>query len=181
MRQPPPGALARRIDHLCRLNTSGVRAGARGVASALQATRSSKLGRDTHTPLHRFRVGVRLCADTQTDMLPGEPGGAICVQSFDDSLNSAIRTTYRISLRSSSLREPRYPLLEVVMAIRMRGREAAHIDSRMWGLGVVKCSRRPESSRKADRMWFARWVLDIAVMILPQVHLRKPCYDFSFL
>ena len=66
------------------------------------------------------------------------PTSAICVQSFDDSLNSAIRTTYRISLRSSSLREPRYPLLEVVMAIRMRGREAAHNDSRMWGLGVVK-------------------------------------------
>ena len=62
----------------------------------------------------RRGVGVRWCADTQTDMLPGEPGGAICVQSLDDSLNSAIRTTYRISLRSSSLREPRYPLLEVV-------------------------------------------------------------------
>ena len=42
------------------------------------------------------------------------PTSAICVQSFDDSLNSAIRTTYRISLRSSSLREPRYPLLKVV-------------------------------------------------------------------
>ena len=40
--------------------------------------------------------------------------GAICVQDFDDSLNSAIHTTYRISLRSSSLREPRYPLLKVV-------------------------------------------------------------------
>lgn len=35
---------------------------------------------------------------------------AMCVQSFDDSLNSAIHTTYRISLRSSSLREPRHPL-----------------------------------------------------------------------
>ena len=43
-----------------------------------------------------------------------EPESAICVQSLDGSLNSAIRTTYRISLRSSSLREPRYPLLEVV-------------------------------------------------------------------
>ena len=43
------------------------------------------------------------------------PGSAICVQNFDDSLNSAIRITYRISLRSSSLREPRYPLLRVVM------------------------------------------------------------------
>ena len=38
----------------------------------------------------------------------------MCVQRFDDSLNSAIRITYRILLRSSSLREPRYPLLTVV-------------------------------------------------------------------
>ena len=44
----------------------------------------------------------------------GYPESAICVQRFDDSLNSAIRITYRISLRSSSLREPRYPLLRVV-------------------------------------------------------------------
>ena len=41
-------------------------------------------------------------------------GSATCVQRFDDSRNSAIRITYRISLRSSSLREPRYPLLRVV-------------------------------------------------------------------
>lgn len=45
------------------------------------------------------------------------PKSAICVQKFDDSLNSAIRTTYRISLRSSSLREPRYPLLRVVSSL----------------------------------------------------------------
>src|SRR5437868_5656724 len=44
----------------------------------------------------------------------GMPKGAMCVQRFDDSLNSAIHTTYRISLRSSSLREPRDPLLKVV-------------------------------------------------------------------
>ena len=44
---------------------------------------------------------------------------AICVQRFDDSLSSAIRITYRISLRSSSLREPRYPLLRVVFAFRI--------------------------------------------------------------
>ena len=43
-----------------------------------------------------------------------ELGSAICVQNFDDSLNSAIRITYRISLRSSSLREPRYPSAGVV-------------------------------------------------------------------
>ena len=46
------------------------------------------------------------------------PKSAICVQRFDDSLNSAIRITYRISLRSSSLREPRYPLLTVVLMFR---------------------------------------------------------------
>ena len=45
------------------------------------------------------------------------PKSAICVQRFDDSLNSAIRITYRISLRSSSLREPRYPLLRVVFFV----------------------------------------------------------------
>jgi hypothetical protein len=40
--------------------------------------------------------------------------GAICVQRFDDSLNSAIHITYRISLRSSSMPEPRDPLLKVL-------------------------------------------------------------------
>ena len=52
--------------------------------------------------------------DTQTSMLFGIPESAICVQRFDDSLNSAIHITYRISLRSSSMREPRDPLLKVV-------------------------------------------------------------------
>ncbi|KAK3810473.1 MAG: hypothetical protein J3R72DRAFT_169045 [Linnemannia gamsii] len=52
--------------------------------------------------------------DTQTSMLFGIPKSAICVQRFDDSLNSAIHITYRISLRSSSMREPRDPLLKVV-------------------------------------------------------------------
>jgi hypothetical protein len=47
-------------------------------------------------------------------MPPGIPGGAMCVQRFDDSLNSAIHITYRISLRSSSMREPRDPLLKVL-------------------------------------------------------------------
>ena len=41
----------------------------------------------------------------------------MCVQRFDDSLNSAIHTTFRISLRSSSMPEPRDPLLKVVTII----------------------------------------------------------------
>jgi hypothetical protein len=55
--------------------------------------------------------------DTQTGMLLGIPRSARCVQRFDDSLNSAIHITYRISLRSSSMREPRDPLLKVVYII----------------------------------------------------------------
>lgn len=42
------------------------------------------------------------------------PDSAMCVQNFNGSRGFAIRITYRISLRSSSLREPRHPLLKVV-------------------------------------------------------------------
>jgi hypothetical protein len=41
-------------------------------------------------------------------------GSATCVQNLDDSQTSAIHTTYRSSLRSSSLSEPRYPSLKIV-------------------------------------------------------------------
>ena len=45
------------------------------------------------------------------------PPSATCVQRFDDSRSSAIHITYRSSLRSSSMQEPRYPLLTVVFVI----------------------------------------------------------------
>jgi virulence-associated protein VapD len=38
----------------------------------------------------------------------------MCVQRFDDSQCSAIHITFRASLRSSSMREPRDPLLKVL-------------------------------------------------------------------
>ena len=70
------------------------------------------MGRDASTPQ---AWGLRwMISDTQTDMLLGEPKSAICVQRFDDSLNSAIHTTYRSWLRSSSMREPRDPPSKVV-------------------------------------------------------------------
>jgi hypothetical protein len=52
--------------------------------------------------------------DAQTGIPGGIPPGAMCVQRFDDSRNSAIHITYRISLRSSSMPEPRDPLLKVL-------------------------------------------------------------------
>ena len=44
-----------------------------------------------------------------------KPESAMCVQNFHDSRGLAIRITYRISLRSSSLWEPRHPPLKVVL------------------------------------------------------------------
>lgn len=53
----------------------------------------------------------------------------MCVQNFDDSREIAIRITYRISLRSSSLWEPRHPLLKVVSYITFSKRPAAQHDN----------------------------------------------------
>ena len=61
------------------------------------------------------KIWFKWCTDAQTGMPPGLPRGAMCVQRFDDSRNSAIHITYRIWLRSSSMPEPRDPLLKVLI------------------------------------------------------------------
>src|SRR5258705_4672971 len=76
---------------------------------------SYKASRHSHNPKHTQVHVLTEFNDTQTGMLLGIPRSARCVQRFDDSLNSAIHITYRISLRSSSIREPRDPLLKVVL------------------------------------------------------------------
>src|SRR5205085_12167253 len=53
-------------------------------------------------------------ADAQISMPYGIPQGTMCVQRFNDSRDSAIHITYRISLRSSLMQEPRDPLLKVL-------------------------------------------------------------------
>jgi hypothetical protein len=63
----------------------------------------------------QYQAVLEWCNDARTGMPLGIPRGAMCVQRFDDSLNSAIHITYRISLRSSSMREPRDPLLKVLI------------------------------------------------------------------
>ncbi len=52
--------------------------------------------------------------DSQTGIPSDCSLGARCVQRLDDSQVHANRITFRISLRSSSLQEPRDPLLKVV-------------------------------------------------------------------
>jgi hypothetical protein len=71
--------------------------------------------------LERFFTTTQLCLKSQRQdsytilkhvYPPWE--GARCVQRLDDSQIRANRITFRISLRSSSLQEPRDPLLKVV-------------------------------------------------------------------
>ncbi len=102
----------------------------------------SRLGRNAQptrpdpqpSPLVKQREGVRGWTDAEADMLSAEASSAICVQRFDGSRNSAIHTTYRISLRSSSLREPRYPLLRVVFGLKEPARPGS-ASFRGWFLG----------------------------------------------
>jgi hypothetical protein len=90
--------------------------GVAAQATALQQTTSiEKKNDETDCQVQHTRSVLRGCADAEADMPSAEASGARCVQNFDGSRNSAIHTTYRISLRSSSIREPRYPLLRVVI------------------------------------------------------------------
>ena len=114
----------------------------------------------------------------------------MCVQRFDDSRNSAIHITYRISLRSSSMPEPRDPLLKVLtifivlrqpIFIRVhRALRRARARGR-----CPPATRWPRWARQSNRCLDKGGRLGRegphSVMILPQVHLRKPCYDFYFL
>ena len=56
----------------------------------------------------------------------------MCVQRLDDSLNSAIHITYRISLRSSSMPEPRDPLLKVLTIFPKRTQTATFRQRSKW-------------------------------------------------
>ena len=61
------------------------------------------------------RAGLDGCDDARTGVPAGMPAGAMCVQRLDGSRGSAIHTTCRISLRSSSMPEPRDPSLKVLL------------------------------------------------------------------
>ncbi|KAK7289138.1 hypothetical protein RIF29_02713 [Crotalaria pallida] len=67
--------------------------------SSVPSTRPKQWGNDGR---HPGRRALSLMAS-----------GATCVQRLDGSQDSAIHTKYRISLRSSSMQEPRYPLPRV--------------------------------------------------------------------
>jgi hypothetical protein len=161
----------------------------RGAAAAFRARPPGAGGRGPNT-----QAGLEGSNDARTGMPPGIPGGAMCVQRLDDSLNSAIHISYRISLRSSSMPEPRDPLLKVLTDCK-----ESHSDCKLseqgscWGLRRARARGRVAPRRPATLAGPPKQQGTIvtggrlghkdphSVMILPQVHLRKPCYDFYFL
>ncbi|KAJ5710283.1 hypothetical protein N7493_009320 [Penicillium malachiteum] len=136
------------------------------------------------------QAGLEGSNDARTGMPPGIPGGAMCVQRLDDSLNSAIHINYRISLRSSSMPEPRDPLLKVLT--NLANRSDCKLQTAFKGVSGRRGpgGEKPPGGREAGLPKQQGTIntggrLDPegphSVMILPQVHLRKPCYDFYFL
>jgi hypothetical protein len=128
--------------------------------------------------------------DARTGMPPGIPEGAICVQRFDDSRNSAIHITYRISLRSSSMPEPRDPLLKVLKKValsRSDSKNLAEFGKDLGGHGPGNPKVSPAASRRAHQSNRLKVIKGGQVrgrslfqgdphgllMILPQVHLRN--------
>ena len=110
--------------------------------------------------------------------------GAMCVQRFDDSLNSAIHITYRISLRSSSMPEPRDPLLKVLTYLVCYSERP--VKTRVWvppaGAWAAPPGGGPARRSNCSEVWFTMvWEFCNSVMIPPLVHQRRPCYDFYFL
>ena len=140
-------------------------------------------------------------------MLQGGARSAICIRRLDDSLNPAIHTRYRSLLRSSSMHKPRGPPLKVVSTLNRHkdkiqkrngekkkrhllpaektgargapGRRDPDVGLRS-GRGTPGPRRPPGfpgRERPADGAR-GREVRRTTLMILPRVHLRKPCYDF---
>ena len=182
------------------------------TSSALQRTRC--LQRDRQVRPSSKATRREGSTDAEAGMPSAEASGAICVQRLDDSRNSAIHIKYRISLRSSSLREPRYPLLRVVWVgeapLSKRHSGFSFRECLVCGVRFRPASRQARTARPCPRLHRrrgrpvagpgtgaravplgartegtqrpGRQVDDIIdSMIPPQVHLRRPCYDFSFL
>ncbi|KAL0293683.1 UNVERIFIED_CONTAM: protein TAR1 [Sesamum radiatum] len=111
------------------------------AGSHLGRPRARAHGRPFSAPAHMG--GATRCV-TPRQTCPGlMASGATCVQRLDGSRDSAIHTKYRISLRSSSMREPRYPLPRVVLTFERRP--------------LRPCTPRERGPRAADASFGFPW------------------------
>ena len=111
---------------------------------------------------------------------------AVCVQHSIDSRNSAIRSAYRILLRPSSILEPRHPPLKVVIKMINIKTQYNGVKKRVKRSKAKATEQAAAQQRRRARIApyprLRLWCWNgFVLMILPQVHLRKPCYDFCFL
>ena len=149
-------------------------------------SRRRRLPGRPHRARPNIKRGLRGGHDARTGVPLGMPRGAMCVQRLDDSLNSAIRITYRISLRSSSMPEPRDPLLKVLSrSLDARTAAIAGVARSSGGRGPRGRGARAAIARRSNRrvhrgLRRARGDPSrVTVMILPQVHLRNGCLQVS--
>ena len=131
------------------------------------------------------------------------PKGTMRIQVPIDSRNSAIQHVYHTLLHPSSSSQPRHPMLKIV-ANRANTPEGKKRQNEQARQSDAQTNLQSSSSSSSPRIngrhpWMYVWqqrssipphlfttpnhcapVINVQ-MILPQVHLRKPCYDFSFL
>ncbi|KAK1257787.1 hypothetical protein QJS04_geneDACA024604 [Acorus gramineus] len=118
-------------------------------------------------------------SDGRRDAQAGVPStrwvsGATCVQRLDGSRDSAIHTKYRISLRSSSMREPRYPLPRVITVSIVMIRCAA------WPRPPSPGTRRRRQARGVGERSVPRAApAFIPVRRVPWRRPRRGCCSFS--
>ncbi len=121
------------------------------------------------------------------------PKSTMYVQVSIGSRKSAIHNAQHTSLRPSQGPEPRHSSLKVLSGAicAALNAENAITSSRRWQTQQdTHCQALPNHPRELLLSLMRSPTLSSIVhisevrcvqMILPQVHLRKPCYDFSFL
>ncbi|CAL8988653.1 unnamed protein product [Prunus brigantina] len=100
--------------------------GVRRRGLGIYANRAAGARGGHHPPPEGVDGGQRRVTPGRGRALGLMASGATCVQRLDGSRDSAIHTKYRISLRSSSMREPRYPLPRVVLTYLKMTTPPAH-------------------------------------------------------
>jgi hypothetical protein len=146
--------------------------GGRGAARSGASRATTTLGAAAASPLPFGACGLPAGPqherrstggdDARTGMPARVLAGAMCVQRFDGSLDSAIRITYRISLRSSSMPEPRDPLLKVLTGFLLAARGDSERLRRAagFGRGAAGGSRvaPPGAARRGMLLAGSRWL-----------------------
>ena len=117
--------------------------------------------------------------NTDPDILPPGGVGAACFQLSIGSLSFAGHNAYHSSPRPLSNLGSRHSPLQRIQL--MQTTVCDDPEGHKVRLAMPPKMAGARGCRSFDRIYnMSSWIY-IVRMILPQVHLRKPCYDFSFL